>query len=638
MDDLEGQGMEEWERFVMLHGYRARATDLAAILGREASEVAQARLARPCSTEGGVKRFEELFSIWHGRGPEEHEWPKPQRAGSEGYEWQSPETALLASLVGRLGVADISQVLTGRLRKATGDDTAERSEVAVQVRINKIGLQTSDVVGGLTTKAAAFEVGSLALVQHAIRTGAVKAHRLGRLWVIPYGEWESWKAKRVLPPEGFVQLSTLRERLGIASDKLSEWARMGYIPSAVRCTPFGAKGASTKFGTWYVSGEQAEKLLADRLAGRAMPWHGQAFGDNMKATYKKWTARKHPVCCTTCQSIWGAEGVPKSFAEYAARYPGLEHGAKRHLTMVWTPGLTLDEVAAACGVDKERVALAIELGALQATAFDGSPYVSRTDASRWGARRCPTGESERSWMSLETASKRYLFTVEELKGLMQTGALKSKVGENGAARGIVYVLKNQCAQLRERQGFTEIEAARRAGVSVEEFRSLVEGLNWREASGIPLETVQAVVKRLESKEGYSLVECARLVGKTDQWVQERVADGTVRVSRAKWDQERLYLTETMLHKLALAARHGEKVKLDADTWLRLSDAAHEAGVTSATICKWADEGLLGRVEATNGWRYRRDDVRTKARSYWQTVRFHRARKPDWLAEEERQAA
>jgi hypothetical protein len=306
--------------------------------------------------------------------------------------------------------------------------------------------------------------------------------------------------------------------------------------------------------------------------------------------------------------------------------------------MLWHPGLTVDEVATWCSVETQRVLLAMQLGALQSTERDGVQYVSKTDATRWGARRCPTGESQKSWVSLETASKRYLFTVSELKHLVQSGELKSKVGQDGAARGIVYVLKNQCGQLRERIGFTEIEAARRAGVTVERFRSLVDGLNWRDSSGIPLETVQGVIKRLESREGHELSECARLVGKEEDWVQERVADGTVRVSRAKWDKRRLYLTDTMLHRLALAAKHGAKVTLDAATWLRLSDAAQDAGVTAATVCKWAEDGHITRVEASNGWRYKRDDVRTKAKSYWQSVRFHRAKKPEWLCQEEKQAA
>ena len=109
----------------------------------------------------------------------------------------------------------------------------------------------------------------------------MKTWRVGRLHVIPYAEWEAWKAKRVFPPDGYVQLSSIREPLAIKSDKLSEYARMGLIPTAIRCNPYGTKGPSTQFGTWWISKETADQLLADRRAGRQMPWHGK-YTDNLR--------------------------------------------------------------------------------------------------------------------------------------------------------------------------------------------------------------------------------------------------------------------------------------------------------------------------------------------------------------------
>lgn len=50
---------------------------------------------------------------------------------------------------------------------------------------------------------------------------------------------------------------------------------MGYVPGAVRCNPFGVKGPSTQFGTWYVDPQTVEGLLADRRAG-AGPCRGTA--------------------------------------------------------------------------------------------------------------------------------------------------------------------------------------------------------------------------------------------------------------------------------------------------------------------------------------------------------------------------
>lgn len=634
MMSATARGMEPWERFVIEHGYRARASELASILGRTRDEIVRARLTRPCRTDSAAKQFEELFSLWHGRAPVEAEWPAPEKAGGDGYAWQSPEVALVASLVGRMAVGEIAAVLTSRLQGLTGDLEAKRTETAVQVRINSIGLQSSDVVGGLTTTEAAEEVNSLAIVQNAIKKGVIKAHRVGRLWVIPYGEWETWKSGRVLPPEGHIQLSTIRERLGIASDKLSEFARMGHIPTAVRCTPLGGSAGSTQFGTWYISQAQANKMLADRKAGLPMPWHGKPLADNLRVTYKRWTERRHPESCESCRKIWGEAGPPATFEEYEKRYSQLDHGAKRHLTMVWTPGLTVREVSESCGIPEARVTEAISNGALSASTHDGVVYVTRTAATRWKARKCPTGESEMSWMSVEVASKTYLFTVAEIKALIADGTLKSKTGEAGAQRGVVYVLRNQCAELRAKLGFTEEVAARRVGVTVERLRVLLEGVNWRKEEGIPLDTVRAVIKRLESREGYTLEECASEVGMPLKWVKDRVADGTVRVARAKWDRRRLYLTELMLKRLRDAALMPCKAEaLDSSQWLRLREAAREAGVSAATLCKWVDEGCISRQIESTGWRYQKIDIRWRARQYWATNRRVRAKPPAWLAGE-----
>src|SRR3546814_4770510 len=55
--------------------------------------------------------------------------------------------------------------------------------------------------------------------------------------------------------------------------------------------------------------------------------------------------------------------------------------------------------------------------------------------------------------------------------LIASGRLKSKRGNAGAAYGIVYVSKIQCSRLRAQIGFSERDAARRAGVSVARLRS-----------------------------------------------------------------------------------------------------------------------------------------------------------------------
>ncbi|WP_448205315.1 helix-turn-helix domain-containing protein [Azospirillum sp. sgz302134] len=628
-----------WERFVLAHGWRAPLYQLAAVVGRPAEDVERVRRTGACARLAHPKGFVELFTLWHGRPPAEADWPAPCKRGGQGYEWLAPEVGLLASLVGTLGVVEIAQVLTARLRQLTGDASAERSPTAVQVRINAIGLQTKDVLGGITATEAGHEIGSLAIVQQAIAKGHLTANRVGRLLVIPYDAWAAWKATRVPPPDGYVQLSTLREQLAIRSDKLSEFARLGYIPTAIRCNPDGAKAGSTQFGTWYVDPRVAETLIADRQAGRPMPWHGKPIAENLRAAFGLWMQRRHPACCKTCTEIWGAHGPPQTFEDYSRRYPPLAHGAKRHLTRMWDPGLTVQELAAQSGRPEALVRRAIENGALMATRQGRHQYVSRTDASRWMARRCPTGDGEASWISLETASKLYQFTMPELEGFIDRGEMLSKTGSHGAARGVVYVPRQQCATLRETIGYTEAQAAQRIGVSVRELRKLLKGVDWRKAERIPLVTVQAVIKRLQSRAGYSLEEAAAILGVTEEWVRDRIRDGTIKVLRAKWNDQRTYISEPMLRRLEEA--RGQPVTecepLD-DDWLSAGAAALDAGVSVSTVYNWTAAGDLERRQSGNHWVYQRETVRARARRYWETVRLHRAALPTWLQAERRRGA
>ena len=623
--------LSDWERFVIENGWHAQAYELAHVVGQPVEAIQRLRDQGVLSRLDGPKDFAELFSLWHGRAPEDDDWPAPRKkGGNDNYEWQPPEVALLASLVGQISQAEIAEVLTARLREKTGDPEAERTKTAVQVRTNQIGLQTTDVVGGLTTAEAAREIGSFAIVNQMIDKGELPTHRIGRLHVIPYAAWQEWKSKRVFPPDGYVQLSTIRDALGIKSDKLSEYARMGLIPTAIRCNPYGTKGPSTQFGTWWISKGTADQLLANRRSGLQMPWYGK-YTDNLSTSYKLWEKRKHPVDCKTCAEIWGEKGIPGSFEEYSDRYPGLAHGAKRHLTRLWSPGISLEEVAAQAGKAVEYVRRAIENGVLSAADIGGDLFVSRTDATRWITRKCPDGESGRSWISLEAACEAYFFTMRELRAFIASGDLKTKVG-GGGAKGEEYVLRHQCGQLREKIGFTEEQAARRLGVSVERFRHLVEGVDWRGAEKIPLVTVQAVRKRLESRQGYTIEEAAIALGRTEGWVKEQIEKGAARVSRAKWDRRRLYITEPMLQRLRKASEQPVEVEKLGAEWLSLSEAALEAAVSLATLNAWGVKGELAYREHKGVRHYHREAVRARARKYWEKPRLHRAIPPAWLQE------
>lgn len=623
----------DWEQFVVQHGGRALLADLSAVLGKSEEDIQFVRNFGTCIRHPKPKGFSELFTLWHGRPPEDVEWPAPAVSRAGVYAWHAPELALLATLVGTLGPEEIAQALTVRLVKLTGDKTAQRSKNSVKIQIHRIGLLSNDMVGGLTTAEASKEIGSTAIVNQAIAKGQLRVERIGRFWKIPYAAWQEWKSKRVFPPKGYVQLSTIRADLAIKSDKLSEFARAGLIPTAVRCNPYGAGVRSTRFGTWFVDPKVAKQMLADRRAGRPMPWHAKPNIDNLKTTYKLWCKRKHPAGCTTCADIWGKKGVPQSFEAYKEQYPPLAHGAKRHLTRKWDPGMTLKELAAFAGRSLHFVKVAVKNGMIEVTKQGRTQYVSKTNATRWKARRCPTGDNEKSWIALATAETLYLFTQRELRKFINAGVLLSRIGTHGAQRGVEYVSRHQCGQLREKIGFTEVQAAARVGVTVERFRTLIEGVNWRKAQGIPLITVQAVIKRMESREGYTVEDAAVELETTEQWVHERIQDGTIRVTRAKWDRRRLYITNPMLERLRAALVSPRRAKPLGKDWLSLSQGAAEAGVCTTTLIRWAEDGSLERRQSNLGWRYHREAVRAQARIYWQTVRFHRATPPEWLQDE-----
>jgi DNA-binding XRE family transcriptional regulator len=364
-----------------------------------------------------------------------------------------------------------------------------------------------------------------------------------------------------------------------------------------------------------------------------MPWHGQPLLDNLRVTFRLWKSRKHPASCKTCSDIWGEAGAPRTFEQYVRTYPPLAHGAKRHLTRKWDAGMGIRAVATFVGRPVSDVRAAISSGMLEATAQGKRQYISRTEATRWKARHCPTGDGARSWITLQTARKFYLFTLSELRDFVASGKLVSKVGTNGAMRGILYVSKHQCRRLREDVGFSEQEAAARIGVSLPQVRVLLKDVNWRKARQIPLATIQAAIKRLHSRQGYTIEEAAQVLGVPTQWVLDRKLDGTIRVSSVKWNRKRLYISEPMLNRLREAQQNPPKRNHFDDSWLRISDAALEAGVTGTTIIKWAKQGTLERRRSSIGWRYPREALRARARDYWQTVRFHRATPPNWMAAE-----
>ena len=627
-----------WQAFVLRYGWHARAHHLGYILGQPEADVERFRRKSPV-TKGPRRTFGALFTLWHGRPPRDEEWPAPRHVHHGSYEWLQPEYTLIASLVGTMAPAAISQILTARLRRLTGDPTAERGHNATQLAINRIGLQASDIVGGVTMTEAARLIGVRSILYHEIRCGRLPARRVGRYLLIPREAFDRWRASRVFPPKGFVRLAKLRKQLGIRSDKLSEWARAGWIPSAIRCNPTGTRERGTQFGTWYIDPKVAKKILADRRAGRPMPWWGKPELHNLKITWRLYEQRRHPEACETCRQIWGPQGAPTTFDDYVVRYHPLAHGAKKHLTKPWSPGLTVRELAREVGLHPTTVNAAILNGLLRATDRDGTWRISRTDATRWKGRKCPSGKSPKSWLSLAHASRAYSFSLKELRQFIAEGRLKSRLGTFGAEIGITYVVKQQLRELRDELGFSEGEAARRVGVSIARLRVLLRGLEWRPAPRIPAAVVDNCKSRKYSCEGLTITAAARKLGKSAAWVEREIVAGTIRPLRTKWDRKRRYVSAPMFARLVDAARRRRPLHkpLSAE-WLLLSDAAQLAGVSATTIRRWMFDGEIKFKPDPRGWRgirYHKRSVMTRARTYWvwASSRYKRAQPPAWLTAE-----
>jgi hypothetical protein len=621
-----------WVAFVAAAPIGTRVYDLAAVVGQPTEVVDSIRhsTSRPHASAQRCE-FAELFARWHGRPPADADWPVP-RVMNGRYEWQAPEIALMATLVGQMSVDDIAVALTARLRTITSDARAMRTKASVACALARSGLQTGDVLGGITVPQAGRQLGTEEPVRDAIRRRELRANKVGRLLVIPHADWQRWRDGRRPPPEDFVSLASLKQSLAIKSDKLAEFAKLGYVPDAALFHAQPGQASSVR-GTWYVPKVVAEQMLADRRAGRPMPWQGKPLMTNLRQTWHKWQPRKHPTTCETCARIWGEAGAPATWDDFIKRYPPLELGAKRHLTRQWSPGLTATAVARKAKRSLSNVLRAIQNGQLKARIEDGKQFVSQTDATLWIARGAQSGERAHEWIALSTASDRYGFSAAELAAMIADERLTTRVEPLGPGRGTTQVPWRQVAQLREEIGFTEEQAAAKVGVSVPELRGLLDGVQWRLQSGcIPLVTVQALVKRRQSNHGHTVEDAAAQLGRSVTWIEQRLADGVARLHKNRWST-RPYLTDLGLEALREAAESGSARWTPPSNWMISSQAAGLAAVSKTTLGNWAEQGLVTAAGTSRGPVYEPESVKAQARAYWANARFVRDLRPDWLKAE-----
>lgn len=445
-----------WQDFVLEFGRGAHADHLSAVLDQPKAAIARLRDTVSCR-RGPRRGFPDLFARWRGRPPQDEDWPAPRRAGGNGYEWLAPELALVARLAGRFPPAKIAEILTARLRKLTGDAAAMRNRLAVQGAINRLGLQASEALGGLTTTQLAKRVGSLAVVHQAIHCGQLRSFRVGRLHVVPHDVAAAWLAARDRVPAGYVRLASLQRPLGIRSDsKLPEYAKLGYIPGAVFVR---------SSHLWVLPPATARAIVEAAHDGRPLPWYGKPHPANTAASWRKWRQRRHRRC-RICATAWGQGGAPRTFADFRRRYPALDLGLKRHLTMRrarrhrgprqrWglcrvfrAQGVTIPEAARALHKPVTWVWGMIDLGIVRPvrSATDpGQPVritpagMERLRAARTTERRGrPAGE----WVGVHAAAMLAGVSITTVERWRQLRLVTSKPGPRGRLYGLATLTAN----------------------------------------------------------------------------------------------------------------------------------------------------------------------------------------------------
>lgn len=616
-----GGGSVTWQEFIVRCGRGALTRELAVVVGQPEAAVRALRAAVPCAGDGRRQGFVALFSRWRGRSPREDEWPIPSRA-RRGYVWQAPELALVARLAGRVSTAELAAVLTARLRERTGDPKAVRDRPAVQGAANRLSVRLSDLVGGLTVRAAGRRLGSQTVVQQAVAAGRLRSFRVGRRYVIPRRAFEAFLAARDAPPAGWVRLTTLRPALGIRSDsKLPEYAKLGHIPQTVFVRSSHA---------WFIAPEAARRILADVRRGRPLPWHGKPLPGNTAATWRKWRRRRHRRC-RDCRRIWRGP-APRSFAEFARRYPPLSYGAKRHLTRQLWPGLSTSDAARKAGCEPGAVGRACRRGLLPALRRRGRWVIRQVDLTRWVWRGRPVGARRCAAVSFRTARRWYGLSPERLQRGLKSGELKTVRVAAGPSRGQVFLVRQPLAELARREGCSHATAARRLGMTVATLRKELARFAWRAPARVPEATMNALRNRLEGRRrfGVTIARAARAVRKTVPWVRAMIRAGVARPLRGQ-EGDALRLSLRSVEKLR-AARSLETRGRPAGTWLGVHAAALHCHVSIGTAAKWGRRHEVTRKRGPRGWRYSKRTLERRARAYWRTCRWRFPDPPAWVVE------
>lgn len=603
-----------WQTFVVTYGYDADGHELGAAVGQSVDAIERVRVGGKCQ-HGPRREFSELFTLWHGYAPTEADWPPPRRFGDT-YEWQAPELAIVASLVGRSSTRQIAAVLTARLRRVTGDPAACRPAARVIAAMQKVGLSTHDLLGGLSTTDAAVRAHtSTNLIYQEIRRGKLKTFRVGHRLVIPVAALDAWKASRLPePPKGWIKLWDIRHQLGFSGvgEGLSWKARKGLIPQALFCAGF----------RWWIPPAVAHDLLRRKKLGLAMPWRGHVEPTTARRSFELWQSRRH-AHCAECAAIWNTVGgEPRTFEVFYPRWMQIPEDRKRHLTA--PDGLSATRAADLYGFERHTLTLAIANGIVPATRVGAKYVITRADLQRWLKRR-----TSHQPLTLLHAASRAGIPLSAVRAAIRRGEVKTVRRHDGRPG----LHAREVMRLRvSRGGLSVSEAATRCEVSVPTFLKDAQAHGWIKGQTITVAFVRHLAKRRNAGWQLTFEAAAQRLGVSLDWIERAIEQGHLAILRGV-DARRRLVGRKRVDALRRTGLPILTERVETEGWLLLTQTRALAGVSVTTVLRWKTLGWLTTKPAHRGVYFSDTSLRAAARRHWAAKRYRFKQAPAWLQAE-----
>jgi hypothetical protein len=146
------------------------------------------------------------------------------RSGNKPPKWSEEEYGTLDGLYGRH-----AWTIQARLYDASG---VLRTQQAIYQKANTRGLVAKDNADGVPIPEVARELGlSLGATHDMVRRNKLRSHRIGRFRYVLLEDFEALKARYGQPPEGWITIAQMADRLGIYRANCHKAAARGALPA-----------------------------------------------------------------------------------------------------------------------------------------------------------------------------------------------------------------------------------------------------------------------------------------------------------------------------------------------------------------------------------------------------------------------